>query len=291
MTPTKPALRAAAFATVCGAIAIAACDLVQSGTQPSDSGVPPIDASGDVTVDASDEAPVVDAALDVDGAPPPFSPASISGLEIWLKADQGLIVDAGGVTGWIDQSGKGDPARNATPSGFNPPTVVDSGVGPSPFFGPAQGLRTGKWDAGLSDPTTAFVVASRASNLALPPAYLFDSVAAPEHSTAILTDSYLWQFAGNIGARAAAVSPMAVISVFNGPSSFILCNRNKGDAGTASPGGFKPGPGFTIGNYQGGGYPFGGTIAEFAVYSRVLTDNEIASLNMYASQRYGIVIQ
>ena len=42
----------------------------------------------------------------------PFSPADISGLSLWLKADAGVTLSDSNVTAWADQSGNG---RNATP--------------------------------------------------------------------------------------------------------------------------------------------------------------------------------
>lgn len=43
----------------------------------------------------------------------PFSPANITGLSLWLKADAGVTLSGSDVTAWADQSGNG---RNATPN-------------------------------------------------------------------------------------------------------------------------------------------------------------------------------
>jgi hypothetical protein len=37
----------------------------------------------------------------------PFSPSDISGLSLWLKADDGVVVNGANVTEWADQSGNG----------------------------------------------------------------------------------------------------------------------------------------------------------------------------------------
>jgi len=42
----------------------------------------------------------------------PFSPADLSGLSLWLKADAGVSLSGSDVTTWADQSGNG---RNASP--------------------------------------------------------------------------------------------------------------------------------------------------------------------------------
>lgn len=43
----------------------------------------------------------------------PFSPADLTGLALWLKADAGVTLSGSNVTAWADQSGNG---RNATPN-------------------------------------------------------------------------------------------------------------------------------------------------------------------------------
>jgi len=40
----------------------------------------------------------------------PFSPANLSGLSIWLKADAGVTTSGSNVTAWADQSGNGNNA-------------------------------------------------------------------------------------------------------------------------------------------------------------------------------------
>jgi hypothetical protein len=46
-----------------------------------------------------------------------FSPANISGLSLWLKADAGVTLSGLNVTAWADQSGNG---TNASPADVNP---------------------------------------------------------------------------------------------------------------------------------------------------------------------------
>jgi hypothetical protein len=46
-----------------------------------------------------------------------FSPANLSGLSLWLKADAGVTLSGSNVTAWADQSGNG---RNASPVDVNP---------------------------------------------------------------------------------------------------------------------------------------------------------------------------
>jgi hypothetical protein len=51
------------------------------------------------------------------GGVAPFSPANLSGLSLWLKADAGVTLSGSNVTAWADQSGNGN---NATPVVDNP---------------------------------------------------------------------------------------------------------------------------------------------------------------------------
>lgn len=298
MSWTKPALGGPALAAVASAVLAAGACSLDEGSAPSvDGGVPVLDAFPEAVADVRNDV-VVDAdaspdAGDAADAAPTFTPATLSGLELWLKADQGLVLDGGGALGWLDQSGKNDPARNASVGTFSAPTVVDAGFGPALYFDVSQGLHTGRWDGGLAAPISVFVVAGKDPKPPTP-AYLFDSVDySSQLSVLVGVDNVLRQYAGAYGtpAQGAVSKPMAVLAVFNGASSFLLRNANHGDAGGSSPGANNTTNGFTIGNYAPNGLGFGGYIAEFAVYSRVLADPEIASLNAYAAQRYGVVIQ
>jgi hypothetical protein len=47
------------------------------------------------------------------GGGAPFSPANVSGLSLWLKADAGVTLSGSDVTAWADQSGNGKNAVGA----------------------------------------------------------------------------------------------------------------------------------------------------------------------------------
>jgi len=46
------------------------------------------------------------------GGGAPFSPANLSGLSLWLKADAGVSLSGSDVTTWADQSGNGRHANS-----------------------------------------------------------------------------------------------------------------------------------------------------------------------------------
>lgn len=58
----------------------------------------------------------------------PFSPADITGLSLWLKADAGVTLSGSNVTAWADQSGNGNNCS------FPNAVVFDSSPFPLLFF-------------------------------------------------------------------------------------------------------------------------------------------------------------
>ncbi len=65
------------------------------------------------------------------GPPPPSSPVT-NGLQLWLRADAGVTVNAGGdVTNWADQSGNGN---NAAQADANAPLLVTNEVNGKPVL-------------------------------------------------------------------------------------------------------------------------------------------------------------
>lgn len=300
MRRTGRAGSAVVVAIAFGLLAGGACALQDGGIlTPGSDGAPlpdvALDSAPESDAQPPDTGPVDSSVPDsADAAVVP--PSALPNLELWFKADVGVIFDdAGtGVVGWTDQSGKNDPLRNAAlPPKFGAPTVISAPFGPAVYFDTLQGLQTGQWAGGITEPLTVFVVAGKDPQSAVP-AYLFDSL-TQKAQLAVLTgvDHRLYPFCGAYGTAAAGLvtKPMSVIGVYNAASTFLLLNSNHGDAGASSPGPNGFAAGFTLGNFDPGVYGFNGYIAEFAVYSRVLTDPEIASLNAYAAKRYGVAIQ
>ena len=302
---TKTAHRGVAVgAPLVSALLLAgACDLRQSGTLSDDASTLPdatvegggLDVQSEGSVDDGPTSDVVDAAV---------TPKTFAGLEYLFRADEGITFDAGVVVEWDDQSGKNDPTRNAFPgtypdpdggiaATFAPPSVINPGFA-AVFFANGQGLRTGKLAAPLPDPTTVFLIAGKDPPFTNPN-YLFDSNnKAAQHGMTVFADGRLCQVAPTNGkcSLGPLTKPMAIVAVYNGAGSFVLQNANRSDAGTASPGPVNSIDGLTLGSYSGGfSVGFGGYIAEFALYSRQLSDTEISQLNAYAAKRYGIVIQ
>ena len=53
------------------------------------------------------------------GSSPPFVPTNLPGLALWLRADLGITLDDGNVSGWADQSGNGNSFTQLT-TAFQP---------------------------------------------------------------------------------------------------------------------------------------------------------------------------
>lgn len=70
-----------------------------------------------------------------------FTPASLSGLSLWLKSDSGVTLSGSNVTAWADQSGNGN---NAIANTGEEPTFVSSFLNGNPaieFNGEGQVLQ------------------------------------------------------------------------------------------------------------------------------------------------------
>ena len=60
-----------------------------------------------------------------------FSPANLSGLSLWLKADAGVTLSGSDVTAWADQSGNGN---NASSTPGTRPTLVSNTLNAKPVL-------------------------------------------------------------------------------------------------------------------------------------------------------------
>jgi len=85
----------------------------------------------------------------------PFSPTSIAGLKLWLKADAGVTEAGGVVTSWADQSGEGNDAGNGIP-----PELLTNQINGLPAIQFSEGawLQIPENNIGNSGNITVFVV-------------------------------------------------------------------------------------------------------------------------------------
>jgi len=95
-------------------------------------------------------------------APVAFSPASLSGLVLWLRADLGITLNGGNVSAWADQSGAGNTFNQPTASKQPVFNAVDANLNNQPSIGPFSeaNLHSLIWagSSGTAPPYSIFIV-------------------------------------------------------------------------------------------------------------------------------------
>jgi hypothetical protein len=228
-----------------------------------------------------------------------FDPGAVPNLFLWHRADS---LSSSPVSSWEDLSGSGDPGRHLTgmargaqqpawvvadPKFNDRPVVVLDGKS---FF------EWGNFSKPLDHPATWMVVCRQTEN------GLAFVVGGSAGNRQDILDNSASKIEITDGTTSLTVpttgdgfdtffdQTTACIAVFNGPSSSIYVRSVRasvtGDAGTGI---------MTTGcigiHHDRLRFPFTGKIAEIAAWSRVLTDDEIATLMRYARVRYGIILK
>lgn len=216
----------------------------------------------------------------------PFSPADITGLSLWLKADAGVTLSGSNVTAWADQSGN---ARNATAT--DTPTLTT--ISGKTFVDFAGGYLSG--NEVLSQPYATIMAVANFTSLREVEA-IFEQVD--------LEGGYNMVFyRGHFGAN-------SIFAIYNGASfgSIATTNNNQtylfgvtvdgafgslylnatadevGDSGEFTP----SGP-YNIGRFEGqSATTTEMRMAEIVVYNRVLTTPERQQVEAYLNAKYAI---
>lgn len=223
------------------------------------------------------------------GRPPgsSFTPASITGLKLWLAADRITgLVDGDPVGTWSDLSGQGNHLTQAT--GSKKPTYkvgIQNGLPVARFDGVDDVLKATSFT--LTQPHTVFAVLKiRAAALN---AYLWDGNTTDASSAYQSVAGSLRMYAGSNGPiQALGTTNFHVLcAIYNNASSQLYLDGGTpatGTTGTNNP------AGFTLGA-RGSGSGFSTIdVAEVAVYSGALVSSDAARLASYASSKYGITI-
>jgi len=225
---------------------------------------------------------------------PLFTPAFISGLAGWWRADRGVTI-ATGVSQWNDQSGIGDtnrnlvqavgakqPTVNATDAAYNNQTTLSFASASSQQLDSA-----GNWSAALSQPYSIFLVGQDggagfqgwASNTASSVAINYGNGSANMN---MFAGSFLPSTLG------AVATPKMIGTIFNGASSAIYESARTAKATGAA--GATALAQLTLGANPGAGIFLNGKLAECVVYSKVLSAAEIDQLCTYFTGRYALAI-
>lgn len=225
-----------------------------------------------------------------------WSPKSISGLKLWLRADLGITIGTG-VSAWADQSGTGDANKNVTQAvaGQQPAyTAADAAYNNKSTLtfvtASSQYLASGTWAAALAQPYTWFVVGNQGALTGSAQCFIEGDISGANRSLLYDNAGALEHFAGaSLTGVARGTAAMVFGGDGNGGSSTIYKSAITAAAtGNAGTNGITA---TTIAATFGGGSAFlGGKIAEVVIYSGVLSTANRTTLLNYFGTRYGITI-
>jgi len=231
-----------------------------------------------------------------------FSPANLSGLSLWLKADAGVTTSGSNVTAWADQSGNG---LNVVPDIVTADISLASSVGkfnnkPAILFG----VQNNNGTVGLFN-SNPFI------NKSLFIVYSLESVDNFEYSVAYENNGFSGQTSDNNGNRQfggyfnAFISantlsqigtPYIRTTISDDGNTISFFINGTADGNPAGNGFYNSRSEIVIGNggARGSGpnpsisQPFQGYIAEIVVYNSVLTTPERQQVEGYLSTKYSI---
>ena len=234
------------------------------------------------------------------GGGAPFSPADISGLSLWLKADAGVTLSGSDVTAWADQSGNGN---NASSEEETRPTLVSNTLNAKPvlrFDGAGQKMAITSSIGGTA--YSIFIVCKNNDN---------------ENGSMFLwsTDENFAKYIGSVTATSynASIRNKFILSendVGSGEGDSIIAwssiavNNNyfigtatqngggkaysNGSGGADSLGAFSASNTFNLIGGYGFGYELDGDVAEIISYNRAVTTPERQQVEAYLNTKYAI---
>ncbi len=222
-----------------------------------------------------------------------FAPTDLAGLQLWLDASQGVTtdgttpaVDGDLVAQWNDQSGN---ARNATQSsGANKPTFktnIFTGRPVLRFTGSHYLTTTSFLTSSYNTALTFFIVANK-STTGL-------QVATSNQGAVWYTgrsNSLVYYESALTPSEKRLVGSDLDRSVetfrYNGAQKTL--RRNGAGGSVAATGNLGLNGALTIGRLSSGGFRYNGDIAEIILFQRALTDPEVAAVEQYLREKYGI---
>lgn len=223
----------------------------------------------------------------------PFTPAALSGLSGWWRADDAGTTDGAAVTSWPDRSGNGNtlaattaPTYTAAPTGF--------GGMPAVSFNGSSTAVTKVNPTGIpaAGPLTVIVVTNLPSRNGFMRAVDYSGNSAgwgagQSSSSGALFTTYGVQDYQGTNFLAGGVTSFRYR--LNGDNSMDMVRANRPDNDHITAGaGVKAGANqFSIGGkVTASAEYFGGYIAEVMVWNRALTDAECDKVARYVTDRY-----
>jgi hypothetical protein len=219
----------------------------------------------------------------------------VSNLQIWLKADTGLLQGPTNtpVNLWVDQSGNGNNATQ--PTAINQPVWVPGAIGDRPvvhFNGTNNYLNLPGFMSGATAGEAFVVLRSTQANGSLwclgSHGYWIEGGVTPPFypgGDGSITEDFGSANMYNLGVPAQPLNQYNVYEVTSQATNWaawidgqLLFQTNNNPVGFA-------GPPLTFGqNY----FPFGGDVAEVLVFNRGLTTDERTTVNNYLNGKYGL---
>lgn len=220
-----------------------------------------------------------------------WTPRSISGCKLWLRADT-LVADGLGdgdaVTTWRDESGQGNDITQANAA--KRPILKLGIVNNKPvvrFDGTDDVLKSAGFGP-YSEPNTIIVVGKADNADTNSREIVCGSLVGYHHI--IYTNSGKWHLYNGINLDSGDTDDAnwhIFFAEFNGASSFLRLDGSQiasGDAGTAAS------DGMTVGNSYLENHDWDGDVAEVIMYNSGLGSADRDRAESYLSKKYGISI-
>lgn len=224
-------------------------------------------------------------------------PVPASGLQLWLKGDFGPLTSGSNVTDWVDLSGAGNNAAQAT--GASQPTIVSSGINDFPslsFDGSNDNLALSSgFGPNLTTGVSIFAVLKPASSGTA--TFVTSGNSGPNDQASMQTLNTQAQFDAYNGSTSSAVTTASstltvgkfqILSAVHDGSASASININ----GNATASGTVQNLLNTSRslNYLGANNSLGtfwnGEIAELLVYSKGVSVSERAAIEAYLAAKY-----
>jgi len=213
----------------------------------------------------------------------PFSPADLTGLSLWLKADAGITLSGSDVTAWADQSGNGN---NGTAT--DTPTLTT--VSGKTFVDFAGGYFTG--NELIASPYATIMCVARFS-LTRDIEIMFQQWGGADNL------AFYRGFDLDSGYRIYNGENLSSSSLTNNNQTYLFGVTVDNDTGTLYLNATQDGSGYCgeitpAGNYFLGRWADGQLtttelqMAEIVVYNRVLTNTERQQVEAYLNTKYAI---
>jgi len=228
-----------------------------------------------------------------------FTPASLSGLSLWLSADTGVTLSGSNVTAWADQSGNG---KNMTSD--IAPTFVSNAKNGKPALSFDGNRMTGLGIFTGLDSRTFFVVyytdnAESVSNTICGQNNLSASVAGTffmmqARNDFLNSSPYLAGYNEDLSGPAYANNVWNIATAdYNGIIANLYANGSLVNSGELALNTYNSGNCFTIGCFYDpieSSYLelFAGKLCEIIAYNRVLTSTERYQVESYLNTKYAI---